>query len=147
MGTLNENDHEIVAIAASRDVYRAQDFADHFDIPTAYGSYLELAQDPVVEIVYVATLIPQHAEVAHLMLDHGKHVLVEKPLCSNGKQVKQLVRKAKEKKLFLMEAIWSRFFPSYQYIRNQIVDGKLGDIISVDAAFGRAKAVNADRLM
>lgn len=145
LGTLNEDDHQVVAVAA-RDLNRAKEFAQRFKIANAYGTYLQLAQDPSVDIAYIGNLIPQHLEVAKLMLDHGKHILVEKPLCLNEKQVRELVSYAKQKKLFSMEAIWSRFFPSYQYIRQQINDGKLGDIISVDAAFGDAALLNLDRL-
>lgn len=70
------------------------------------------------------------------MLDHGKHVLCEKPLCMNEKQVKTLVRHAEEKKLFLMEALWSRFFPSYQHLREQIESGSIGKVVEVKAFFG-----------
>lgn len=79
------------------------------------------------------------------MLDHGKHVLCEKPLCMNEKQVKVLVAHAKEKQLFLMEALWSRFFPSYQYLREQIESGSLGQITEVDVSFG-FKLDDVDRM-
>lgn len=71
----------------------------------SYSSYSELAEDTNVEVVYVGTLNPQHLEVALMMLEHGKHVLVEKPLCMNEKQARQLITTAN---LFLMGAIWSR---------------------------------------
>lgn len=102
IGTLDKDDHQVVAVAA-RDVDRAQEFAERFDISKAYGSYLELALDCDVEIVYIGVLIPQHLEVAMLMLDHGKHVLCEKPMCLNEKQVRILTSYAKRKGLFLME--------------------------------------------
>lgn len=79
---------------------------------------------------------PQHLEIASLFLEHGKHVLCEKPLCMNYKQSKQLTDLAKSKNLFLMEAIWSRFFPAYQYTRQQIKNGALGEIKEVEVAFG-----------
>lgn len=102
VGTLNKDDHQVIAVAA-RDVDRADEFAKRFDISKAYGSYLELAQDCDVEIVYIGVLIPQHLEVAMLMLDHGKHVLCEKAMCLNEKQVRILTSYAKRKGLFLME--------------------------------------------
>lgn len=135
MATLSEDEHQVVAIAA-RDLSRAQEFADRFGIAKAYASYQELAEDSNVEVVYIGNLNPQHMEVGLLMLEHGKHVLVEKPLTLNEKQSKKLINYAERKKLFLMEAIWSRFFPCYQYIRKQIENGMLGDIVSVDAGFG-----------
>ncbi|XP_055302890.1 trans-1,2-dihydrobenzene-1,2-diol dehydrogenase-like [Sitodiplosis mosellana] len=137
LSTLNQDDHKVVAVAA-RDLSRAEEFAKKFNIVQAYGSYVELAQDPNVEVVYIGTLNPQHFEVATLMLEHGKNVLVEKPLCINEKQAHKLITLAKESKLFLMEAIWSRLFPSYQYIRKQIEDGVLGEVTSVEVEFGFA---------
>lgn len=135
IGTLPAIDHKIVAVAA-RDIARAKEFASLHDIPNAYGSYLELANDKDIEVIYVGTLNPQHYEVASLMLQNGKHVLCEKPLCMNENQSKKLIDLAKEKKLFLMEAIWSRFFPSYIHIRNAIKSGALGDITNVKVDFG-----------
>lgn len=135
VGTLSDNDHQVVAVAA-RDLTRAQEFADKLGIAKAYDSYVKLAEDANVEVVYIGTLNPQHYEVAQLMLEHGKHVLVEKPLCMNEKQAKKLIAYAERKKLFLMEAIWSRFFPSYQYLQKQIQGGALGDIKSVKIDFG-----------
>lgn len=66
-----------------------------------------------------------------MMLDNGKHVLCEKPLCMNEKQVKKLLNYAKSKNLFLMEAMWARFFPSYQYLKQRIDNGDLGEIQEV----------------
>lgn len=145
VNTLNEGDHQLVAVAA-RDLGRAGEFAKKFGVSKAYGSYTELAQDPNVEVVYVGTLNPQHLEVATLMLENGKHVLVEKPLCLNEKQAHKLITYAERKKLFLMEAIWSRFFPSYQYARKQIENGALGDIKSVEVEFGFGGLDDVDRL-
>ena len=133
--TLDADEHKIVAVAA-RDLGRAQKFADKFDIPKAYGSYLELAQDPNVEAAYIGSINPQHIKLALLMLEHGKHVLCEKPLTLNAKQALKLTTYAKEKGLFLMEALWSRFLPSMQYVRKQVESGALGEIQSIDAEVG-----------
>jgi len=135
LGTLSDNDHQVVAVAA-RDLDRAEQFAKRFGVPKAYEGYLALAEDPDVEVVYIGNLNPQHFDVAHLMLEHGKHVLCEKPLCLNEKQSRKLISYAERKKLFLMEAIWSRFFPAYQYVKRQINSGVLGTIQHVDVAFG-----------
>lgn len=145
VGTLSKDDHKVAAVAA-RDLNRSKEFAKLFDIPKAYGSYLELARDAEIEVVYVGTLNPQHYEVALLMLEHGKNVLVEKPLCMNEKQARKLISYAQQKKLFLMEAIWSRFYPSYQYVQKQIKNGNLGEIKSVDIEFGFGGLENIDRL-
>lgn len=135
IGTLPVNDHRVVAVAA-RSQSTAETFAKLHGIPQAYGGYDHLANDRNVDIVYVGTLNPQHYEVARLMLENGKHVLCEKPLCMNAAQVTALQQFAAERKLFLMEAIWSRFFPSYQYVRKQLRNGAIGELRQVDVAFG-----------
>lgn len=145
MGTLDKNDHQIVAVA-DPIISLAEDTAKRFDIPKAYGSFLELAQDPNVEVVHVGSLNPHHFEIALLMLQHGKHVLVQKPMCMNEKQVRKLIAVAKEKNLFLTEGMWSRMLPSYQYIRKQIQDGKLGEILSVDFEFGNNEMGGMERV-
>lgn len=147
LGTQSKNNHQVVAVAASRGVSRAQELADRFGVPKAYGSYLELAKDPEVEVVHLGMLDKQHFEVALMMLEHGKHVLVEKPMCMNEKQVRILTSYAKQKNLFAMEGIWSRMFPCYEYIRKQIESGKLGEIKSVEIEFGNGDMSKAQRFM
>lgn len=143
--TLNRDDHHVVAVGC-HDLSKSEKLANKFGIPKSYGSYLELAQDPNVEIAYVCTLNPWHYEVASLMLQHGKHVLCEKPLCMNSKQAEKLIALAKEKDVFFMEGLWVRFFPSYQYVRKQIRSGVLGDILSIKSEFGLEDLVRVDRL-
>lgn len=70
------------------------------------------------------------------MLEGGKSILCEKPLTLNHKQSLQLLQRAKEKKLLCVEAIWSRFFPSYQYLRKRLDNNDLGDILEVEVEFG-----------
>ncbi|XP_055917385.1 trans-1,2-dihydrobenzene-1,2-diol dehydrogenase-like [Eupeodes corollae] len=135
LSTLPTNEHKVAAIAA-RDMQRAQEFAKAHEIPKAFGSYEELAMSSEVDVVYVGALNPQHFEIGMLMLKHGKHVLIEKPLCMNEKQAQQLTAYAKSRKLFLMEAVWSRFFPAYQHVRKQIASGALGTIQEVNVSFG-----------
>lgn len=135
VGTLPKNEHEVVAVAA-RDLSRAKAFAELHGIKNAYDSYAKLAEDKDVEIVYVGTLHPQHLEVAKLMLNHGKHVLCEKPLTMNLKQTTELINLAKSKNLFLMEAIWSRCFPVYEAVKKEIESGSIGEIHQVLVSFG-----------
>ena len=98
---------KIVAVAA-RNLKSAQDFADKFDIPKAYEGYEALAKDSNVEVVYVGSINPTHLNICKLLLSNGKHVLCEKPLGMNIKETEEMVNLAREKKLFFMEAIWSR---------------------------------------
>ncbi|XP_061389902.1 trans-1,2-dihydrobenzene-1,2-diol dehydrogenase-like [Musca vetustissima] len=135
LSTLPSDEHQMIAVAA-RDKQRAAEFAKKHEMPKHFASYEELAECSDVDIVYVGALNPQHFEICMLMLEHGKHILCEKPLCLNHKQAKKLIQYAEMKKLFLMEAVWSRFFPAYQYVKKQIATGVLGEIQEVEVSFG-----------
>ncbi|XP_015110717.1 trans-1,2-dihydrobenzene-1,2-diol dehydrogenase [Diachasma alloeum] len=135
LATLPNSEHQVVAIAA-RDVTRAEKFAQLHNIPKYYGNYEQLAKDSNVEIVYIGVQNPQHLEVTKLMLENGKHVLCEKPLTLNVKQSTDLINFAKQKELFLMEAIWSRCFPLYQRVKKEIETGTIGDVKQVIVSFG-----------
>ena len=103
----NGNIFKVVAVAA-RNLKSAEDFAAKFDIKKAYGSYKELANDPYVEVVYVGSINTTHLEICKMLLNHDKHVLCEKPLGMNVKETEEMLKLAQKKKLFFMEAIWSR---------------------------------------
>ncbi|KAJ9599226.1 hypothetical protein L9F63_010310 [Diploptera punctata] len=135
LSTLSAEEHKVVAVAAQQ-LERAEKFATEHNIPNAYGSYEELAKDPNVEVVYIGTVNSLHFDIGKLMLNHGKHVLCEKPLTLNVKQSKELIDLAKKKKLFLMEAIWSRCFPAYDALKKELESGLLGDILQVMVGFG-----------
>lgn len=124
---LPKGSHEVIAVAA-RALERAQKFAKEHNIPNAYEGYEKLGKDQNIDVVYVGSLNPQHYEIVKMMLEHGKHVLCEKPFVMNEKQAKKLIEIAKEKKLFLMEAVWSRFFPVYQELRKSIDSGQIGEV-------------------
>lgn len=98
-----------------------------------YGSYKELVADPNVDIIYVATPHSHHYQNAMLCLEAGKNVLCEKAFTVNAAQAKKLVEKAREKNLFLMEAVWTRYFPLSIYVRELITSGKLGNVTRVFA--------------
>ncbi|KZC13216.1 PREDICTED: trans-1,2-dihydrobenzene-1,2-diol dehydrogenase-like [Dufourea novaeangliae] len=144
IGALPKSEHEVVAVAA-RDLSRAQTFADLHKIKKAYDNYSKLAEDKDIDVVYIGTLNPQHFEIAKLMLNNGKHVLCEKPLTMNLKQTTELINLAKSKKLFLMEAIWSRCFPAYETIKKEIESGSIGEIYQVVVSFG-FKLTDIERL-
>lgn len=124
---LPKESHEVIAVAAS-NFDRAQKFADIHNIPTAYGGYENLGNNQNIDVVYVGTLNPQHYEVVKMMLEYGKHVLCEKPFVMNEKQAKKLIEIAREKRLFLMEAVWSRFFPVYEELKKNLDSGKIGEV-------------------
>lgn len=135
--TYSENDHKVVAIGA-RSLSNARTFAKEHNIPRFYEGYEGIAEDKEVNIVYIGNLNPQHFEVSRLMLEHGKHVLCEKPLTMNRKQTEKLVEMAQKKKLFLMEAMWSRCFPAYKEMRKIIDSGGIGDVLFAAVHFGHA---------
>ncbi|XP_015274009.1 PREDICTED: trans-1,2-dihydrobenzene-1,2-diol dehydrogenase-like [Gekko japonicus] len=133
--TLPPEDHKVVAIA-SRELSRAQKYAQTYNIPKAYGSYAELAQDPDVDVVYVGVIHPYHLPSTLLFIQAGKNVLCEKPLGMNSAEVKAMVQAAREKGVFLMEAFWSRFFPVSEKLRSLLRQRTIGDVVMVHADFG-----------
>ncbi|KDR09314.1 trans-1,2-dihydrobenzene-1,2-diol dehydrogenase-like [Zootermopsis nevadensis] len=135
LNTLPSEEHRVIAVAAQQ-LDRAKTFATEHNIPNAYGSYEELAKDPDVEVVYIGAINTLHLDIGKLMLDNGKHVLCEKPLTVNLKQTTELINYAKEKKLFLMEAIWSRCFPAYEAVKKELEAGTMGEVLQVIANFG-----------
>jgi predicted dehydrogenase len=99
----------------------------------AYGSYAELVKDPNVDIIYVATPHSHHFQNTMLCLEAGKHVLCEKAFTVNATQAKKLVETAKAKNLFLMEAVWTRYFPLSVKIREMVMSGEIGQVHRVIA--------------
>ncbi|XP_053673411.1 trans-1,2-dihydrobenzene-1,2-diol dehydrogenase-like [Anopheles nili] len=135
VSTLPSADHQLVAVGA-RGLENARKFAELHGIPRFYEGYEAIAKDPEVDVVYVGTVNNAHYEVSRMMLDAGKHVLCEKPLCVNRGQARALLDFARERGRFCMEAIWSRFFPSYVHLRDRINRSDLGRIEQVEVQFG-----------
>ncbi|PRX11591.1 UNVERIFIED_ORG: putative dehydrogenase [Martelella mediterranea] len=122
-----------VTAAGSRSQEKAKAFADRFGIAKAHGSYEALVSDPDVDIIYVATPHPYHADCAKLALEAGKHVLIEKPFTLNAGEAEELVSLARAKNLVLLEAMWTRFLPHMKRIHEIIDAGTLGTLLSVHA--------------
>lgn len=134
--TLPPSDHQIVAVAA-RKIEDAQKFAKTHEIPTVYGSYEELAEDPNVDVVYIGTIHPFHLKACLLFANAKKHILCEKPLAMNTREVKEILAAAKKNNVFLMEAVWTRFFPASVEIRRLLAKGEVGDVKVVRTEFGQ----------
>ncbi|WP_159602692.1 Gfo/Idh/MocA family protein [Agromyces humi] len=117
-----------VQAVGSRSQESADAFAAEFDIPTAHPSYDALAADPEVDVVYVSTPHPLHATSARMVLEAGKHVLVEKPFTVNAREAQELADLAAERGLLVLEAMWTRYLPHMARIRQIIADGTLGDV-------------------
>ena len=134
--TLREmDDMESYAVAA-RDWERAEDFAEKWGFQRAYGSYEELVEDEEVELVYIATPHSHHYEHAKLCILHGKPVLCEKAFMANARQAKEILQLAEERKVFITEAIWTRYLPSRSMIDEIIQRGEIGEITGLTANLG-----------
>lgn len=120
-----EPDVECWAVA-SRSLEKAERFAAVFGFQKAYGSYEEMLNDPEVELVYVATPHSHHYEHMMMCLRHGKAVLCEKAFTINAEQAKKVAEYAKERGLFVAEAIWPRYMPSRKMINDVIASGIIG---------------------
>jgi predicted dehydrogenase len=126
----------MLAAVASRSLDKAQAFAREFGGAAAYGSYQELADADGIDLVYVATPHPQHADNALMALRAGKGVLVEKPFAMNLREAEQVVTLARARRLFLMEAMWTRYLPAFDEVRRIIASGEIGTVRQVVADFG-----------
>lgn len=128
------NNAALVAVASS-DKGRAQTFAATYNLPFAY-SYDELYNSNEADAVYVATTHNFHFEQCMQCLEHGKNVLCEKPVTLNDTQFKQLARLSQEKKVFLMEAMWTYFLPAIMKAKQWLQQGKIGNLKVIEANFG-----------
>ncbi len=120
---------------ASKTPSKARKFADKNNVENAC-SYQEIVNSRKIDIIYIATTHNFHFENAKLALEHGKHVLIEKPFTVNAKEAREIVSIAREKNLFLMEAIWTRFLPSMKLLKNKIKDNEIGDVRQINVSFG-----------
>ena len=133
---LEKRDMGVEAYAvASRSLEKAQKFADDYGFGRAYGSYEELAKDPQVDLIYIATPHSEHYANVLLCLEHGKNLLVEKAFTANALMASEVIALAEEKGVFLCEAMWTRFLPAVQMVKDWIFAGKIGKVESVEADF------------
>ena len=126
---------EVYAVA-SRDISRADAFGNEFNIPHRYDNYEALVANPAIDIIYIANPHPFHHKSVLLCLEHGKAVICEKPLGTNAMEVEAMVAKAREKKVFLMEAMWMRFLPAIVQVHKWLTEGLIGDVRFLMADFG-----------
>ncbi len=131
-------DAELTAVG-SRSADAGADFAQRFGARRSHASYAGLANDPDVDIIYIATPHSGHYPNARLCLEAGKGVLCEKPFTLNATQARELVLFARERRLFLMEAMWTRFLPALAETRRLIAEGAIGDLQFLIADFGFRK--------
>ena len=122
----NIPEHAELLAVGSRKKETGDAFGDKFNIPRRYTNYEDVAADPDVDIMYIGTPGVYHLRDATMSLNHGKHVLCEKAFTINTKEAVEMINLAREKKLFLMEAMWTRFFPIHVRIRELLAEGAIG---------------------
>jgi predicted dehydrogenase len=127
-------DAEIAAVG-SRSEAAAEAFATAHGIPRAYGSWAQLAADPDVDVIYVATPHSAHHAASKLCLEAGKAVLCEKPLTLDLAAAEDLVATARERGVFLMEAMWTRTLPAIRRMQELVRAGAIGEVTAVYADF------------
>ena len=135
----------VIAIA-SRSFNRAESLAKKYDIPLFYGDYTQLIQNPEVDIIYIATINHVHFDQAKNCLLAGKSVLCEKPLTIEFKKTNELIKVAKKKNLFLMEAMRTRFLPHIVKLKEMLREDHLKGVKFVQLNFGFKKNQNIERL-
>ncbi|EXJ23001.1 oxidoreductase, Gfo/Idh/MocA family [Alkalibacterium sp. AK22] len=125
--------------AGSRAMQKAYDFSKRYDIPKAYGSYQELAYDPDIDIVYLATPNSHHKKDILMLLEAGKHVFCEKSITMNKKELDEVLLLANEKQLLVAEAMTIYHMPLYAKLKERIDNGEFGSLKMVHALFGSLK--------
>jgi predicted dehydrogenase len=129
------NDAELVAVG-SRSQAAADAFAEEFPVRHRHPSYEDLAADPEIDVIYIASPHGLHHEHTLLCLSHKKAVLCEKAFALNTKQAMGMIEFARAQQVFLMEALWTKFMPHYDLVMEMISEGRLGDIKSIQVNFG-----------
>jgi predicted dehydrogenase len=123
-----------LAAVASRNRESAQDFAGKFNVPKAYGSYRELAEDPDLDAIYIGTPHTCHLENSVMCMKMGKAVLCEKAFAINAREAREMVRVARQENVFLMEAMITRHVPLIKKVLGWIEAGKIGEVRMVKAS-------------
>ena len=144
--TLNGLDGFRPYAIGSRSLEKARAFADKWGVERAYGSYSEVLDDPEVDLVYVATPHSHHFDVTKEALEKGKPCLVEKAFMANKAQAQVIVDLARRKKVFLAEAIWTRYQPVVEMVRELIREGRIGTPRLITATLGYSMG-NKERIM
>ncbi len=135
--SLGKHTAQRVVAVGSRSIARAERFAAQFGIEAAYGSYEALLADPDVDVVYVASPHSEHHAHALAAIAAGKHVLVEKALTRNAAEAAEVIDAARAAGVAVQEAMWTRFLPHVDVVRQLLADGVLGEVTTVTADHGQ----------
>ena len=131
----------------SRTVAKAQAFAEEFGAECSYGNYADLVADPNIDVIYVATPHNYHKEHCILCLEANKPVLCEKPFTSNAEEAEAVIRVAREKGLFVMEAMWMRFIPLMKEVKRLVQEKYIGEVCLLQANLGYPFVVDENSRM
>ena len=131
--TVNQMDHVRAYAVGSRSKDRAAAFAGKYGFDRAYGSYEELLADPAVDLVYIAVPHSHHAQLMNQCIDHKKPILCEKAFTVNAQQARQVLVRARENGIFTAEAIWPRYMPMADTLKEFISGGQIGQITGATA--------------
>ena len=133
----------VLAAVGARQAERAAGFAERFGAPRSYGSYQQLAADPDVDVVYIATTHPGHHDQALMAIEAGKAVLVEKPVCLNAADAREVFAAAAAAGVFAMEAMWMRTNPLIRKAQELVAGSAIGELVSVRAEMGLGRPFDA----
>lgn len=114
---------------------KAKQFAEKWNIERVYENYDELVNDPDVDMIYITTPNGFHRDSAILAMEHGKHVLCEKPFAMNAKYAQEMVDCARKNNVFLMDGMWTRFFPAMKALKEVVDQGRVGEIHNIVSSF------------
>lgn len=123
-----KSEHHVLQAVAARNLDDANKFAERYQMPAYYDSYDKLFLDSSINIVYIGSINTTHKDLCLKAFNAGKHVLCEKPMTMNQEEQEEVLNAAKEKNLFFMEAIWTRFFPAIDKIKAEIDNKTIGDL-------------------
>ena len=130
----NSEKTELCAVA-SRSMEKANAFGDEFGIPLRFDSYEAMAQSNDIDVAYIAVPHALHKSCSMLMMSHKKHVLCEKPIAVNSKELEEMIACARENGVFLMEAMWARFVDGTKTLRSLLDNGEIGDVLGLRCQF------------
>ena len=132
---MHHDDIELYAIG-SRSIEKALSFQKKYKIQKAYGSYEELVSDKNLDLIYIATPHSEHYKNAMLCIDYRKPMLIEKSFTTNAIEAIELIKRAEKEKIFVAEAIWTRYMPSTKYLNSIVSTNTIGEVIGVQANLG-----------
>lgn len=129
------SDAKVYAVC-SRDLSRAENFAKEYDIEHAYGSCKEMVQDDNIDCIYIGVPHALHKEYMKICVKNHKNVLCEKPFTINACEAREIADLAKANNVFVMEAMWTKYLPVIQKVKEYIDTGVIGELSGIEASFG-----------